>query len=153
MADQVMNFARGKIGYYCGLPAANDAVILVILEATESDDTLNNYDELDALIAAAGNTEATTTNYTRKSLTAGVTYAVNDTSNTAKVTIADTTWTAMVRATTEVWAKLLVCYDGDTTGGTDANIVVLSHHGFVVTPNGGDIAANFDDTNGFWASA
>ena len=60
MANQVMNFARGKIGYYAadalGLAGANTRLVVVVLEAVEADDTLNNYDELDALIAAAGST-------------------------------------------------------------------------------------------------
>lgn len=148
-----MNFARGKTGYYAGLPAANDAFILVVLQAVEADDTLNNYDELSTLIAAAGNTEATSTNYARKSLTSGITFSVDDTANTAKITIDDQTYTAVDQAAAEVWVKLLVCYDGDTTAGTDANIVVLTHHDFSVTPSGGNVVADFDGTNGFWGSA
>ena len=159
MSNQVMNFARGKIGYYAadalGLAGANSRLVVVVLEAVEADDTLNNYDELDALIAAAGNTEATSTNYARKQIAAaGVTSSVDDTANTAKAVIdADQTWTAVAQAGSETWDKLLVCYDADNTAGTDANIVVLTHHDFAVTPNGGDITANFDQTNGFWGSA
>jgi hypothetical protein len=39
------------------------------------------------------------------------------------------------------WSKLLVCYDNDTTAGTDANILPLTYHDFVVTPDGSDIVA------------
>ena len=153
MANQLINIARGKIAYYCGLPAASDAVVIVILEANEADDTLNNYDDLSALLGAAGNTEATSTGYSRKSLTSGVTPSIDDSANTAKVVIADQTFSAISQAGSEVWTKLLVCYDDDTGAGTDANIIPLTHHDFSVTPNGGDIVADFDDTNGFWGSS
>lgn len=161
MANEVMNFARGKYGYYAnggaglGLAPANARLVIVILEAAEADDVLNNYDDLGALLAAAGNTEATSTNYVRKEhAAAGVTYSVDDTANTAKVVIDnDDVWTAVSQAAAESWVKLLICYDGDNTVGTDADIVVLSHHDFAVTPNGGDITADYDQTNGVWSSS
>jgi hypothetical protein len=156
MANQVMNFARGKYGYYTsdalGLAGANSRIVIVVLQAAEADDTLNNYDDLGALLAASGNTEATASGYARKShAAAGITYSVDDTANTAKAVIdADDTWTAV---TGSAFVKLLVCWDGDNTAGTDANIVVLSHHDFAVTPNGGDITADYNQSTGVWASA
>lgn len=159
MANQVMNFARGKVGYYgsdaLGLAAANSRLTIVVLEAAQADDDLNNYDDLAALLANAGNTEATSTGYARKEIAAaGVTYSVDDTGNTAKLVIdADETWTSVSQATSESWVKLLVCWDGDNAAGTDTDIVVLTHHDFAVTPNGGDITANFDQTNGVWSSS
>lgn len=159
MANQVLNFARGKIGYYAadalGLAGANSRLVIVVLEAVEADDTLNNYDELDALLTAAGNTEVTSTNYGRIELAAAaITSSVDDTANTAKAVVdSDQTWTTVTQAGSETWDKLLMCYDADNTAGTDANIVVLTHHDFAVTPNTGDITANFDQTNGFWGSS
>jgi len=152
MANQVMNIARGKAAYYAGLPAASDAILIVILEATEADDVLNNYDDLSALLGAAGNTEATSTGYVRGTAD-GVVASVDDTANTAKIVATDETFAAISQAAAEVWAKLLMCYDDDTGAGTDANIIPLTHHDFVVTPNGGDIVADFDATNGWWGSA
>lgn len=157
MANQVMNFARGKYGHLAsdGLSGANSRLVVVVLEAAEADDTLNNYDNLGALLGAAGNTEASSTGYSRKEhAAANVTFTVDDTGNTAKVTIdTDDTWTAVSQAGTESWVKLLVCYDSDNTVGTDTDIVVLSHHDFAVTPNGGDITADYDQTNGIWSSS
>lgn len=158
MANQVMNFARGKIGYYMadalGLNPANSRMTIVVLEVAQADDTLNNHDELGALIAAA-NTEATATNLnsTRDETDdTGITANTpDDTGNTHKaVKDADVTWTS-VSGTAAV--KLLCCYDADNAAGTDTDIVVLTHHDFAVTPNGGDITADFDQTNGFWASS
>lgn len=156
MANGVFNIARGKIGYYAnaalGLAGANSRLVVVVLEAAEADDVLNNYDDLGALLAAAGNTEATATGYARKPhAAADVTYTVDDAANTARVAIGtDDTWTAV---TGTAFVKLLICWDGDNTVGTDANLIPLSFHDFAVTPNGGDITANFDQTNGIWSSS
>lgn len=156
MANQVMNFARGKIGYYAadalGLSPANSRIVLVVLEANEADDTLNNYDDLAALLVPAGNTEWTSGQYSRQEhAAADVTSSVDDTGNTAKAVIdSDDTWTSVSgNATT----KALICYDADNAAGTDSDIIVLTHHDFVVTPNGGNITADHDQTNGFWGSS
>lgn len=159
MANQVQNFARGKYGYLAnadlGLAAAASRLTVVVLEAAEADDTLNNYDDLDALLTAAGNTEATSTNYARKEhAAADVTYSVDDSGNTAKVVIgSDDVWSSVSQAASESWVKLLICYDADNGAGDDTDIVVLSHHDFAVTPNGGDITADYHATNGVWASS
>lgn len=155
MANQVMNIARGRIGYYMadalGLAGANSRMTIVVLEAAEADDTLNNYDDLGALLGAAGNTEATATNYAREeTAAAGITINIDDTANDAEaVKDADHTWTSV---TGNAFVKLLCCYDADNAAGTDADIVPMTHHDFSVTPNGGDITADFDQTNGFWRS-
>lgn len=156
MANQLMNIARGKYGYYAnaalGLAGANARITIVVLEAAEADDTLNNYDNLADLIAAVGNVEATATGYARKQHASGdITFSINDTNNTARVVIGtDDTWNSV---SGNAFVKLLVCYDPDVTAGTDADIIPLSQHDFAVTPNGGDITANYDQVNGIYASA
>lgn len=158
MANGIFNIARGKIGYYAdpafGLAGANSRLVLVVLMDTEAEDTLNNHDTLSALLGSTPN-EANSTNYARIQLAAAaITFTINDTSNTARSIInADQTWSSISQAASETWDKLLVCYDSDNTAGTDANIIPLTHHDFSVTPNGGDITADFDQTNGFWASS
>lgn len=159
MANGVFNIARGKIGYYLddndGLSGANSRLVIVVLSQVEADDTLNNYDDL-AAIEAGANSEADATGYARIQIAAaGVTYTVNDTTNTAKVVIdADQTWTSVSNDDSNgAWDKLLICYDADNTAGTDANIIPLTYHDFSVTPNGGNITADFDQTNGIWGSS
>jgi hypothetical protein len=159
MANGVFNIARGKIGYYLddamGLTAANSRLTIVVLSLVEADDTLNNYDTLAAVIAGA-NTEADATNYARIELAAAaVTLSVDDGTNTAKVVIdADQTWTSVANDDSNGgWDKLLICWDGDNAAGTDANVVPLTYHDFSVTPNGGNITADFDQTNGIWGSS
>lgn len=134
-----MNIAKGKVKYYAELPAANDALIVVLLKATglEADDTLNNYDDLAALLAAA-NDECDFTNYSRKTL-ASVTNTVDDTNNWLDTDAADFTYTAAGGATNNTIGKALICYDPDTTGGTDSSIVPLTYHDFTATTDGNDL--------------
>lgn len=72
MANQVFNISKGRFVYYCTLPAAADALIVVPIETSglEADDTLNNYDDLAALLAAANNEQTT---MGRKTVSASVT--------------------------------------------------------------------------------
>lgn len=153
MANQVMNIARGRIGYYMadalGLSAANSRLTVVVLEAASADDTLNNYDDLGTLLGTE--TEATATGYSRDETDdTGVTITIDDTANDAQAEKdADITWTSV---SGNAFVKLLCCYDADNAAGTDSDIVPMTHHDFSVTPNGGDITADFDQINGFWRS-
>lgn len=162
MANDVFNQARGAVGFLMedtlpttslsgGLSAANSRMVVVVLEVVEADDTLNNHDDLLGLTGAAGNTEATATNYSRnETAAAGITITVNNTANDMQVEKnADVTWTSV---TGNAFVKLLCCYDADNAAGTDANILPMTYHDFSVTPNGGDITADFDQANGFWRS-
>jgi len=141
MANQVFNISKGRAAYYSTLPAASDALIVLLLTTTgiEADDTLNNYDDLAALLAAA-NTEADFTNYARKSITS-VTVTVDDTNNWVDADFADQTWTSAGGATNNTLAKLLICYDPDTGAGTDSTVIPLTHHDFSVTTDGSDLVA------------
>lgn len=134
MADTVFNIAKGRIAELARLGLTNDALIAVPIEATgvESDATLQDYDDLAALLAASNNEQTT---MGRKTLT-GVTTSVNDTTNKQSVDVDDVTWAA---ATGNPTAKVIICYDDDTTGGTDANLVPLVALDFATTPNGGDL--------------
>lgn len=135
MADFVFNIAKGKIAYYASLPAANDALIVVALQTTGlgTDAVLKDDDTLAQVLTHA--TEQTTMG--RKTL-AGVAASVDDANDWVDVTATNPVWTA---ATGNAVSKLVICYDPDTTTGTDADLVPLSAHDFVVTPNGGDITA------------
>lgn len=159
MADQPFNIARGRVVEFYNRVESNDptnaAFIVVLLSATEVDDTLNNYDDLSTLIAAAGNTEATFTNYARKTLTATELAALpapDDTNNRFDIDMPDQTWTSAGGATNNTLVKMLVCYDSDTTGGTDANIIPCAHYDFAATTNGNDLTAQIN-ASGFYRAA
>lgn len=134
MANVVFNIAKGRIAYYASLPAANDALIVVVLEATGlvSDAVMIDYDTLADILAGSTNEQTTMGRKTA----AGVTVTVDDTNDRVDIDMSDPAWLA---ATGSAVGALVVCYDPDTTGGTDADLVPLSKHDFVVTPNGGDI--------------
>lgn len=136
MSDFVFNIAKGKAAYYATLPAANDALIVIPIEASgvESDATLIDYDTVSALLAAANNEQST---MGRKTVTS-VTVTVDDANNRVDVDIADITWTA---ATGNAISDLLIAYDPDTTGGTDADLIPLTWHDFSITPDGSDVTA------------
>ena len=137
MADLVFNNMKAEWKHWCSLPAAADALVVVLVEAAgiEVDDVLNNYDDLAALLAASNNEQ---TAQARKIITSSVTITVNDTTNLVDVDVPDQVWTGLTGNPT---AKLLFCYDGDTGAGTDANIRPISAHDFAVTPDGTDVTA------------
>lgn len=147
MADFVFNIAKGKVAYYATLPAASDALIVVPLETSglEADATLKDYDDLSALLAGTSNEQST---MGRKTL-ASVTVTPDDTNERIDVDAADVTWTA---ATGNAISKLLICYDGDTGAGTDANIVPLVALDCTLTPDGSDFTAQFAAAGFFRAS-
>lgn len=140
MADFVFNIAKGKIAYYASLPAANDALIAIPIEASgvEADATVKDYDTVAAILAATTNEQTT---MGRKTL-ASVTVTVDDTNDRVALDAADITWTA---ATGNAVSDILICYDPDNTTGTDADLIPLTWHDFSVTPDGSDITATISD--------
>ena len=158
MADEVFNIAKGKVNEYVNRVASNDptnsALIVVLLKAAEADATLEDYNDLNALLGAAGNTEADFTNYARKTLTDAALSSPtpDDTNNRMDADMPDQTWSSAGGATNNTLLKLLVCYDSDTGGGTDANIIPLCHFDFSVTTNGTDLTATVDSA-GFYRAA
>lgn len=133
MADIPFNISLGKVAYYCGLPAANDALILVPLESSGlvSDDVMRDYDTLAAILAGASNEQTT---MGRKTLT-GVSVVVDDSNDRVDENFTDPTYVA---PSGNAIGAFVVCYDPDTTGGTDADLIPLSKHDFSATPNGVD---------------
>lgn len=156
MADFVFNIAKGRVAELFERVAQNDpansALIVVAIVTTETDATLKDLDTLSAVLANANTAEATNTNYARKTLTDADLSAISpdDTNDRMDLDFADQTWSAV--AAGDNWTDLLICYDGDTTGGTDANIIPLTQHDFAVTPDGSDITAQLAAAGFFRAS-
>lgn len=137
MADFVYNIAFGKVKYYCELPATNDALIVVPMESSgiPADATLRDFDDLLALLGSAANEQTT---MGRKTISASVTVTVDDSGEKLDIDIPDQVWTA---ASGNAISDLTICYDNDTTTGTDSSIVPLTNHDFVITPDGSDVTA------------
>ncbi|TGB13870.1 hypothetical protein [Streptomyces sp. MZ04] len=140
MANITFNIALAKIKYYAELPATNDALIAVPIETSGivSDATMRDYDDLQALLAGASNEQTT---LGRKTLT-GVTVTVDDTNDRVAVDCADITWTATAG---NPISAVVICYDPDTTGGTDSDLVPLTKHDVTMTPDSTDFTLTIND--------
>lgn len=156
MADFVFNIAKGRVAELYNRVKSNDpansALIIVVIDANgDTDATMKDRDDLAALLAGTAN-EVTNTNYARKTLTDADLSAIapDDTNDRMDLDIPDQTWTAV--AAGSAWTDLLVCYDPDTTGGTDSAIIPLTCHDFPVTPDGSDITAQINAAGFFRAS-
>ena len=148
MADFVFNIAKGRVTELANRVNVNDATgpanavfLVVAIKATglEADATLKDYVDLSTLLEAA-NDEATNTGYARKSLdqTGGIVVTTDQTNDRVDVDMPDQTWTG-VAAAGGAWGKILICWDPDSTAGTDSTVVPLTGHDFAVTPDGTDI--------------
>src|SRR3954454_20876073 len=130
MAQLVPNIAKGKIAYLAGLPATNDALVWVLLTGVETDDNLRDADTLAAIIALAVD-EATFGGYARVVHTAGITVTVDDVNNW--VQLDDTVDPSWSPTTAQTLTRIVLCYDPDTTGGTDADLIPLFIDDFPLT--------------------
>lgn len=143
MANIVFNIAKGKVAEYYDRVKGNDpaasAIILVPIETAglESDAVLIDVDTLTALLA--GTTNEQVANMGRKVLTDAELAAIpapDDVNDRNERSLPTTTWAA---ATGNAISKIAVCYDPNTAGGTDAEIVPLTLFDFIQTPTGTDI--------------
>lgn len=142
MADIVFNIAKGRAVELYNRVDSNDptnsALIIVPVDVgATSDATIQDFDTL-AAVLAGGVTERTTGGWNRKTLTDTELSAlsVDDTNNRYEFTVPDQTWTAV---TAGAVTDLILCYDSDTTGGTDSNIIPIAMFDFAITPDGSDV--------------
>lgn len=154
MADFVFNIALGRAGELYNRVDTNDpansALIAVVVNANgASDDTMADTATLTALLATAAN-EVTNSGYARKVLTDTLNWdgtgggtvmpSPDNTNNRYDFDVPDITWAAV--AAGDAWTDLVICYDPDTTGGTDSSIIPLTCHDFSIpSPDGSDIVA------------
>lgn len=140
MASFVFNIALGRERTFAELGAANDALVAIPLETSgiEADSVLRDKDDVAALVAGATNEQTT---MGRVTLT-NVTVTVDDTNDRVNIDCDDLVWSG---ATGNPISAIVIAYDSDTTGGTDANIVPLTKHDFTATPDGTTITATVAD--------
>lgn len=142
MANVTFNIAKGRaVELYNRVESSdptNAALILVPLETSglESDATLIDKDDLAAVLSGTTNEQTTMGRKTLTDADLAALPAPDDTNDRYDIALPTVTWTA---ATGNAISKILVCYDSDTTGGTDANIIPLTMFDFAVTPGGSDI--------------
>lgn len=142
MPNIVFNIAKGRVVELYNRvennDPANSALILVPIETAglETDATLIDVDTLTALLAGTTNEQTTMGRKVLTDVDLAALPAPDDVNDRYSISLPTTTWTA---ATGNAISKIAVCYDSDTTAGTDANIVPLTMFDFVVTPSGTDI--------------
>lgn len=149
MSDFVFNIAKGRTAEFYNRvksndPATSGLVLVVIDRGAEVDGTLVDLDTLAAVLALV--TERNTNGWERKVLTDAdlAALTVDDSNNRMPCDIPDQTWLGPLLAG-GASTDLLICYDGDTTGGVDSAIIPLTCHAFATTPDGSDIIASVTD--------
>lgn len=159
MGDFVFNRSKGRVTEFAERVNANDpanSVFLVALIAStgvETDAVLKDLDDFTALVAGATNF-ATNTGSTRKSLdqTGGITTTYDDTNDRVDVDMPDQTFTGLANDGTGAISDIVTGYDSDSTGGTDANVIPMTFHDFVITPDGSDVTVQIATAGFFRAS-
>lgn len=160
MADFAFNRSKGRAVQFAELilgnaaPYANAAFIVALWNYGAATDAtildLDDYAAIEANANAAELTSGSNANYARKTLTetgAGLVVTYDDTNDRVDVDVNDQTWTALGAGT--AITDLTFGFDNDTTAGTDANILPVSSHDFVITPDGSDVTAQIA-TAGFY---
>lgn len=140
MSNIVFNIALGRVASLAALPAANDALIMVPLESSglETDAVLRDKTDLSSLVAGTTNEQTTVG---RKTL-ASVTVTVDNSADRVAIDCADVTWTS---PTGNAIGAVVICYDPDTTGGTDADLIPLTKHDVTWTPDGNSFTLTVAD--------
>jgi len=123
----------------------NAVLVLVVLASAglESDTVLRTYSTLSSLLAASNN-EVTNGYYSRIILDQTDLDPVVVDTGTHRTTLPFLLQTFTTIGAGDSWRKLIVCYDSDSTSGTDATMVPVTFHdilvdGVALVPNGGNI--------------
>jgi hypothetical protein len=151
VADFIFNRAKGRHVEFFERINANDPVNsrlelrLIAATGVEADATLRDLDDFTALVAGATNF-ATNTGAVAKFFdnTSGNTITYDDTNDRVDTDLVDTTWTALANDGTGAVSDIVSGYDSDSTAGTDTNIIPVSFHDFVITPDGSDVTAQIN---------
>ena len=157
MADFVFNIAKGRVAEFYNRVDSNDpansALVIVVLATSglESDATLRDKDTLADVLSGTTN-EVTNTNYARKVLTDAdlSSLAADDTNDRIECDIPDQSWSSVGAG--DGWSKVLICYDPDTTGGTDSAIIPLAAYDVSGTPNGSTVSLTINSSGFYRAS-
>jgi hypothetical protein len=159
VANFVFNRSKGRVTEFAERVNANDpvnSVFLIALIATtgvETDAVLMDKDDFAALVS--GTTDfATNTGGGRKTLdqAGGITVTYDDTNDRVDVDVPDQTWTGLANDGTGAIGDVVFGYDSDSTAGTDANVLPMTFHDFVITPDGSDVTAVIA-TGGFFRAS
>jgi hypothetical protein len=149
-SDFTFNIAKGReVEFYQRVLTSDPTnavfVAVALQEAGISEDAdLQDLDTLAAVLAHGTTDEVGNTGYARIELDQSdlAAWAPDDTRDRTILTLPLMTFSAISAGDT--WAKLLICYDPDSTGGTDSAVIPVTAHELLyqnahVVPNGDDI--------------
>lgn len=156
MADLVFNIAKGRVAELYNRvdtndPAASELVVMILATAgIETDAVLRDKDTFADIVSGATN-EVTNAGYAKKVLADAdlVAFAPDDTNDRVDLDIPDQTWTGVGAG--DGWNDLVVGYD-PVGSQTMSDIVPMTLHDFVLTPDGSDITAQIAAAGFFRAS-
>lgn len=152
MANLVFNTGLGRAAEFLNRvdsndPAASELVIMILATSgIESDATLRDKTTFSDIVSGTTN-EVTNTGYAKKVLSdADVAFVIDHANDRVDLDIADQTWTGV--AAGDGWNDLVIGYD-PVGSQTMTDIIPMTLHDFVVTPDGSDITAQIA-TAGFY---
>lgn len=144
------NIAKGRIVEYYNRVKSNDptnsALILIPESVGGTAAQGQDFDDVTALLADANFDEVTTGGWHRGTLTDSQLVALpapDDGNDRYAVAVPAYTWNSIQVGNNAT--ALIIAYDSDTTAGTDANLVPLTHHIFGVTADGNNVVLNAGD--------
>jgi hypothetical protein len=146
VADLIFNVAKGRVAHYASLPAANDGIIALLLDASGlvADTTMRDYASLSALLAGTSNEHT----LGRKTMT-NVTVTIDNATDRVRVDMDDFTWEDATGANT---GALLLCYDPDLLTTDDAAVIPLAKYDFTATLSTVDVVVRVPDGGWFQAT-
>jgi hypothetical protein len=157
MSDFIFNVALGRVAEFYNRVQTNDptnsALVIVAINTTATDATLKDLDTLAAVIADANTVEAANTGYARivRADADLAALSPDDANDRMDLDMADLEFGA-ITADDVNWTDLLICYDSDTTGGTDTNIIPLACYDFAITIDGSAVTAALNAAGFYRAS-
>ncbi len=134
MADAIFNISKGA--FVEMIRDTGVKTLVMLLKVAQTDITLNDHEDVAAMLAAA-NTEAVFTSYARKeAITETVT--VDHPNERVDVDIPDQTWSPAGNGANDTLVKLFSAYEN---AAADATRIPMSHHDFAVLTDGSDLTA------------
>lgn len=146
MGDFVFNIAKGRVAEFYNRVDQSDptnaVLVVVVINTTETDGNLQDLDTLALVLANANTVEVANTGYARIILddTDLAAFAPDDGNDRVDLDLADFEFGAITDDDVD-WTDILICYDPDSTGGDDTNIIPLTQHDFVVSIDGSSVTA------------
>jgi hypothetical protein len=144
----------GRVGEYINRVLNNDptnaAIIFVPLSQSGTAEQAEALTTLAAVESDGNFAEQASGGWSRKvadDTGEGLAWAWDATNNRNEADANDLVWAGPTAANNTT--GLLVCYDSDTTGGTDSNIIPLIHLDMAVTANGQQVTFQFN-AEGFY---